>query len=72
MGLSQNVKTHSGSPRFLRKINKKKNRRQNLTAEWDNKAEVGEKSTSFVVYSFEFYAIKQSFFQTKTVRNDWN
>ena len=31
--LSQNVKTHSDSPRFREKINKKKNRRQNLTVE---------------------------------------
>ncbi len=28
----------------------------------DDKAEVGEKSTSFVVYFLEFYEVKQSFF----------
>ena len=62
MELSQNVKTHSGSPRFLRKTNKKKPSSE-FNGGKDSEAEVGEKSTSFVVYSFNFMQLSNHFFK---------
>ena len=64
-GLSQNVKTHSGSPRFLRKTNKKKNHRQNLTVEWTTKQRSVKNRPLLLYILLNFTKLSNHFFKQR-------
>ena len=64
-GLSQNVKTYSGSPRFLRKTNNKKNHRQNLTVEWTTKLRSVKNRPLLLFILLNFTKLSNHFFKQR-------